>query len=165
MEEAAANFTTSGNQQGSLDGGAANSTAVSANVPKCEDGSSMIGMQYTKPVPADCTALSRMLRASPAASHEQLITRQEKFLRRSGTCQLSIITHPMIRPSQDYASFNDLADGIDSVLETCVCYFFSVLPIFAIFCDILLCRRREGAITSNSLLTHGFAALDRQSEL
>lgn len=107
---------------------AVNSTAVSANVPECEDGSSVIGMQYTKPLAADCSALSQILRTSPAASQEQLITRQEQFLRRSGTCQLSIYTHPMIRPSQDYASFIDLADGIDSVVETCVCYFSHFSP-------------------------------------
>ena len=114
-------------------GGATNSTAVTANVPKCEDGSSVVGKQYSKPVVADCTALSQMLRTSPAASHEQLITRQEKFLRRSGTCQLSIITHPMVRPAQDYASFNDLADGIDSVVESCVC--LSIIP--PQMCDLL----------------------------
>lgn len=88
--------------------------------PICEAGSTDIGKQSPKPRASDCTSLAGQLRYDPSASEQQHITKDEHFLRGSGTCQLFIYTPPD-GPDADDVSLNELADGVDIAVQLCVC--------------------------------------------
>ena len=86
----------------------------------CEAGSTMIGRQFPRPRPADCSSLAAQLRLDPTAAEKTHITGKEHFMRGSGTCQLYIYTTHDGADADD-TTLNELADGVDKVVQECVC--------------------------------------------
>lgn len=95
----------------------------------CEEGSTRIGKQFPRPRPGDCSSLAGQLRYDPSASEKQRITGEERFLRGSGTCQLYIYTSSAAGSDADDVTLNELADGVDQIVQQCVCVVIFPLPL------------------------------------